>query len=119
MEAAGVGITDQIDFDDLTTPRLTDVQRQILEYTESRHVEFDIDKMLAEARNRAGASDLDDTGGFTGRLQAHVAAIDNDEGLRQLSRSTLRQRVVRVVGHPVWLYHQKKRFTEIENKTKD
>ena len=27
-----------IDFDDLTTPQLTDVQRQILEFTEARHV---------------------------------------------------------------------------------
>ncbi|MFV8319027.1 sulfotransferase family protein [Mycobacterium sp. 23] len=115
MEAAGVGITDQIDFDDLTTPRLTDVQRQILEYTESRHVEFDIDKMLAEARNRAGASDLDDTGGLTGRLQAHVAAIDNDEGLRQLSRSTLRQRVVRLLRNRLSLTDLIKRYPEIES----
>jgi len=115
VEAAGVGITDQIDFDDLTTPRLTDVQRQILEYTESRHVEFDIDKMLAEARNRAGASDLDDTGGFTGRLQAHVAAIDNDEGLRQLSRSTLRQRVVRLLRNRLSLTDLIKRYPEIES----
>jgi len=115
VEAAGVGITDQIDFDDLTTPRLTDVQRQILEYTESRHVEFDIDKMLAEARNRAGASDLDDTGGLTGRLQAHVAAIDNDEGLRQLSRSTLRQRVVRLLRNRLSLTDLIKRYPEIES----
>ena len=38
-----------IDFDDLTSPKLTDVQRQILEFTEAKHVEFDIDRMLAEA----------------------------------------------------------------------
>ncbi|KQH75816.1 hypothetical protein AO501_01440 [Mycobacterium gordonae] len=115
MEAAGVGITDQIDFDDLTSPRLTDVQRQILEYTESRHVEFDIDKMLAEARDHAGASDLDDTDGFTGRLRAHVAAIDNDEGLRQLSRSTLRQRVVRLLRNRLSLTDLIKRYPEIES----
>src|SRR5271155_3127285 len=54
-----------IDFDDLTSPRLTDVQRQILEFTEARPVELDIDRMLAEAIDRAGVcDDLDDTDDF-------------------------------------------------------
>ena len=38
-----------IDLDDLTSPRLTDVQRQVLEYTESRQVTLDIDQMIDEA----------------------------------------------------------------------
>ena len=45
---------DDIDFDDLTSPELTDVQRQILQFTEAKHVEFDIDQMLAEAIDQAG-----------------------------------------------------------------
>lgn len=106
---------DVIDFDDLTSPRLTDVQRQILEFTESRPVEFDIDKMLAEARDRAGAGDLDDTDGFTDRLTAHVAAIEHDDGLRQLSRSTLRQRVVRLLRNRLSLTDLIKRYPEIES----
>lgn len=117
MKAADVGTTDgdQIDFDDLTSPRLTDVQRQILEFTESRHVEFDLDAMLAEARDGAGASDLDDTDGFTERLGAHVAAIESDDGLRQLSRSTLRQRVVRLLRNRLSLTDLIKRYPEIES----
>ncbi|MGH3968336.1 MAG: sulfotransferase family protein, partial [Mycobacterium sp.] len=71
----------EIDFDDLTSPKLTDVQRQILEFTEAKQVEFDIDRMLAEAVAQAGADDLDDTDGFSDRLAAHVAAIEADEGL--------------------------------------
>lgn len=114
MEAA-TGSADVIDFDDLTSPRLTDVQRQILEFTESRPVEFDIDKMLAEARDRAGAGDLDDTDGFTDRLTAHVAAIEHDDGLRQLSRSTLRQRVVRLLRNRLSLTDLIKRYPEIES----
>lgn len=59
---------DDIDFDDLTAPQLTDVQRQILEFTEARPVDLDIDRMLAEAVEQtglpAGAADLDDTDGF-------------------------------------------------------
>jgi len=108
-------VEDVIDFDDLTSPRLTDVQRQILEFTESRPVEFDIDKMLAEARDRAGAGDLDDTDGFTDRLTAHVAAIEHDDGLRQLSRSTLRQRVVRLLRNRLSLTDLIKRYPEIES----
>jgi hypothetical protein len=42
---AAVGDVDDIDFDDLTSPRLTDVQRQILEFTEARPVELDIDQI--------------------------------------------------------------------------
>lgn len=114
MEAA-TGSDDFVDFDDLTSPRLTDVQRQILEFTESRPVEFGIDKMLAEARDRAGAGDLDDTDGFTDRLTAHVAAIEHDDGLRQLSRSTLRQRVVRLLRNRLSLTDLIKRYPEIES----
>lgn len=117
MIAADVGTThaDRIDFDDLTSPRLTDVQRQILEFTESRHIEFDLDAMLTEARDHAGTSDLDDTDGFTERLGAHVAAIENDDGLRQLSRSTLRQRVVRLLRNRLSLTDLIKRYPEIES----
>ncbi len=44
---------DDIDFDDLTSPELTDIQRQILEFTEAKPVEFDVDRMLAEAIDQA------------------------------------------------------------------
>ena len=44
-----MGSTQTLNLDDLTAPVLTDVQRQILDYTESRQVTFDIDAMLAEA----------------------------------------------------------------------
>ncbi len=91
MGAAGPDIAD-IDFDDLTSPVLTDVQRQVLEFTEAKRVELDIDRMLAEAIDQAGVgSDLDDADGFGDRLSAHIAAIEADDGLRELTRSTLRQ----------------------------
>lgn len=105
---------DEIDFDDLTAPRLTDVQRQILEYTEARHVDFDIDRMLAEAAEQAGVSDLDDRDGFGDRLATHVAAIETDEGLRQLTRASLRQRVVRLLRNRLSLTDLLRRYPEIE-----
>ncbi|OBK98633.1 hypothetical protein A5645_02580 [Mycobacterium asiaticum] len=114
MNAAGPA-ADDIDFDDLASPQLTEVQRQILEFTEGRQVKFDIDTMLSEAREQAGVTDLDDTDGYTDRLSAHVAAIERDDGLRQLSRSTLRQRVVRLLRNRLSLTELLKRFPEIES----
>jgi hypothetical protein len=109
------GDLEDIDFQDLTSPRLTDAQRQILKFTEARHVEFDIDRMLAEAEERAGATDLDDTDGFGDRLTAHVAAIEGDDGLTQLTRGSLRQRVVRLLRNRLSLTELVKRYPEIES----
>lgn len=114
MGSAGREVAD-IDFDDLTSPQLTDVQRQILEFTEARKVEFDIDQMLAEAAEEAGVDDLDDTDGFGDRLAAHVAAIEADQGLTQLTRSSLRQRVVRLLRNRLSLTDLVKRYPEIES----
>ncbi|OBH89208.1 sulfotransferase [Mycobacterium sp. E2989] len=106
---------DDIDFDDLTAPKLTDVQRQILEFTEAKAVDFDVDRMFGEAVEQAGVNDLDDVDGFGDRLTAHVAAIEGDEGLRQLTRSTLRQRVVRLLRNRLSLTELLKRYPEIES----
>ncbi|MCX2934819.1 sulfotransferase [Mycobacterium sp. CVI_P3] len=104
-----------LNLDDLTAPVLTDTQRQILDYTESRPVTFDIEAMLSEAVAAAGADDLADDDGFIGRLTAHVAAIESDTGLRQLSRSTLRARVVRKLRNRLSLVDLIKRYPEIES----
>ncbi|MGV0608455.1 sulfotransferase family protein [Mycobacterium pseudokansasii] len=114
MDLTGGDIPD-IDFADLTSPTLTDVQRQVLNFTESRPVGLDVDQMLAEAIDQAGADDLDDTDGFGDRLAAHVAAIDGDTGLTQLTRGTLRQRVIRLLRNRLSLTDLIKRYPEIES----
>lgn len=109
---------DVIEFDDLAAPRLTEAQRQILEYTESRPVVLDIEAMLTEARMQSGLedrADLDDTDGFGDRLAAHVAAIEADTGLTQLARMTLRARVVRLLRNRLSLTDLIKRYPEIES----
>ncbi|MEB4209697.1 sulfotransferase [Mycobacterium sp. 94-17] len=110
---------DDIDFDDLTAPRLTDVQRQILEFTEAKPVDLGIDRMLAEAIEQAGpgaaAADLEGTDGLADRLRAHVAAIEADEGLRQLTRGSLRQRIVRLLRNRLSLTELVRRYPEIES----
>ncbi len=102
-----------IDLDDLTSPRLTELQRQILDYTESRPVSFDIDTMLGEAVAQAGADDLATADGVAQRIDAHVAAIEADTGLTQLSRNTLRSRVVRLLRNRLSLTDLLKRYPEI------
>jgi hypothetical protein len=102
--------TETLNLDDLTNPVLTDTQRQILDYTESREVTFDIDEMLADAVQQAGVDDLADDDGFADRLAAHVAAIESDTGLRQLIRSSLRARVIRKVRNRLSLTDLLKRY---------
>ncbi|OKH79256.1 hypothetical protein EB75_24535 [Mycobacterium sp. ST-F2] len=112
--ASAPGNTDVVDIDDLVAPRLTDIQRQILEHTESQRIELDIETMLAEAVAQAGVDDLADTDGFGDRLAAHVAAIEADEGLRQLTRMTLRNRIIRLLRNRLSLTELLKRHPEIE-----
>ncbi len=115
MGSAGPDVAD-IDFDDLTEPRLTDVQRQVLEFTEAKRVDLDIAAMRAEAVERAGGPvDFADADGFADRLAAHVAAIEADDGLRELTRASLRQRVVRLLRNRLSLTELLKRYPEIES----
>ncbi len=103
-----------IDLDDLTAPRLTDVQRQVLEHTESRRVSLDIDAMIEVAAARAGHDDVGDPS-LLDRLVAHVQAIEADEELNQLSRSTLRERIIRLIRNRLSLTELLKRYPEIES----
>jgi hypothetical protein len=105
---------DILEFDDLAAPRLTDIQRRILAYTESRHVDLDLDRILAEAVEQTGADDLDEADGVLERVKAYVDAIEADTGLTQLIRASLRARVVRLLRNRLSLTAMVKRFPEIE-----
>ena len=106
---------EMIDLDDLASPRLTDVQRQVLAYTESRPVSLDIDAMIAEAVEQAGSDDLGDTDDFARRLGAYVAAIEADTDLTQLAHTTLRGRIVRLLRNRISLADLIRRYPEIES----
>jgi hypothetical protein len=103
-----------IDLDDLTSPRLTDLQRQVLDYTESRPVALDTDRMIEEAILSAGSDDLSYTADFAARLGAYVAAVEADTGLTQLARGTLRSRIVRLLRNRISLADLIRRYPEIE-----
>ncbi|WP_280827932.1 sulfotransferase [Mycobacterium sp. OTB74] len=102
-------------FDDLAAPRLTDLQQQILDYTESRHIDLDIERMTSEAIAQARADDFVDTDGFWDRVTAYVEAIEADDGLTQLIRGTLRQRIVRLLRNRLSLTDLLSRYPEIES----
>jgi len=101
--------------DDLIDPRLTETQRQVLEYTESRPVTLNIDQMIDEAVEQAGSDDLGYTGDFAGRLSAYAGAVDADTGLTQLGRGTQRSRIVRLLRNRISLADMIKRYPEIES----
>ena len=101
--------------DDLIDPRLTETQRQVLEYTESRPVSLDIDQMIDEAIAGAGSDDLGYTTDFAARLAAFAGAVDADTALTQLGRGTLRSRIVRLLRNRISLADLIKRYPEIES----
>ncbi|MBF6208832.1 MULTISPECIES: sulfotransferase [Nocardia] len=101
--------------DDLTAPRLSEVQRKFLAYAEAHPVSLEIDRIVEEAAAQAGATDLDDSDGFGQRLSAYVGAVEQDEGLTQLGRRTLRSRVVRLLRNRLSLVDLLKRYPEIES----
>ncbi|MEV3964377.1 sulfotransferase [Nocardia sp. NPDC050193] len=103
-----------IDIDDLTAPRLTEVQRRILEYAEAHPVDLETDRIVEEAAVRAGADDLGDDDGFAQRLAAYVDAVEQDKGLTPLARRTLRDRVVRLLRNRMSLVDLLRRYPEIE-----
>ncbi len=111
----GSAAAQTIDRSDLREPRLTEVQRQILDDTDGLRVDFAIDRMVDEAIAEAGADDFDDADGFFDRLRAHVHAIEADEGLRQLNRLTLRQRIVRLLRNRLSLNDLLRRYPEISS----
>jgi hypothetical protein len=102
-------------FDDLAAPRLTDLQQQILDHTESRHIDLDIERMTSEAIAEARADDFADSDGFWDRVTAYVEAIEADDGLTQLTRGTLRQRIVRLLRNRLSLTDLLSRYPEIES----
>jgi hypothetical protein len=101
--------------DDLIDPRLTETQRQVLDYTESRPVSLDIDRMIADAVEQAGSDDLGYTGDFASRLSAYAGAVDADTGLTQLGRGTQRSRIVRLLRNRISLADLIKRYPEIDS----
>lgn len=101
-----------IQVDDLAHPRLTDEQRAALAFTAKLKVSLEADALVAEARRRTG---LDEFGpdDFWTRFTAHLAAIEGDQGLNNLSRLILHRRIVRLLSSRLLLTDLLSRYPEI------
>ena len=82
--------------EDLREPRLDANQRAALEFVGTLDLDLDADRMLAEARDRAGCDDFGPDG-FGARLHAMLDAVESDTGLGPLGRFAVRQRTVRLL----------------------
>lgn len=102
-----------IDIDDLCAPRLTPVQQAIRDETDQHSVDLDVNDLLNQAADRSGLDDFGADTGFRDRLEAHVAAINADTGSTNLNRSTLRERIVRLLENRLRLTELLTRYPEI------
>ncbi|HUL97925.1 MAG TPA: sulfotransferase, partial [Mycobacterium sp.] len=104
--------------DDLAAPRLTELQRQLVDAGETQTVDWDIDRMLEEAVQAAGLRNAEGAGitpDFLNRLNAHIGAIQADEGSTVLSQLTLRERTVRLLRNRLMFADLLRRYPEIES----
>jgi len=83
--------------DDLAEPQLTPAQQSVLDYGRTLEVSLAEDELVARARSTTGLTDLGPDG-FRPRLRAHLAAIEGDTGLNNLSRLTQQRRIVRLLS---------------------
>ena len=101
---------------DLVDPQLDGSQRAALEYAATLHVRFDIDEMLAKARDRARAEDFGEPS-FRVRLEAMVEAVEADLGLGALGRLAIHQRTTRLLTSRLLVHdllHRHPEITDIE-----
>ena len=84
----------------------------MLDYTAGLDLSLDRDRLIEQAQRTTGLADLgaDDV---VGRLDAHLAAIEGDAGLNNLSRLILSRRIVRLLSSRLALTDLVARHPEI------
>lgn len=98
--------------EDLRSPTLNPLQRQVLDQLDKQQVNLAPDVLVEEAIRRTGLDDFG-AGDFGFRLNAYVAAIDADTGNTNLNRLILHNRVVRLLSSRLLLTDLLRRFPEI------
>ncbi|MGO8936062.1 MAG: sulfotransferase family protein [Mycobacterium sp.] len=100
--------------DDLVSPRLSPLQRQVLDQLDTQPIDLEPDVLVGEAVARTGLDDFG-PGDFRPRLNAYAAAIDADPGNTNLNRLTLRNRIVRLLSSRLLLTDLLRRYPEIHD----
>lgn len=98
--------------DDLISPRLEPLQRQVLDQLEAQSIDLDPEGLVSAAVAHTGLDDFG-PGDFRPRLEAYAGAIDADTGNTNLNRLILRNRIVRLLSSRLLLADLLQRFPEI------
>ena len=103
-----------VDIEDLTTPVLTPMQREVLGQLEGLSVDLDPAGLIAEAIEKTGLEDFG-AADFRPRLDAYAGAVDADSGNTNLNRLILRNRIVRLLSQRLLLADLLRRYPEIHD----
>ena len=100
--------------DDLTSPRLDPLQRQMLDELRDHQVDLDPGELMSDAIAQTGLDDFG-SGNFRPRLDAYAGAIDADSGNTNLNRLILRNRIVRLLSSRLLFTDLLRRYPEIHD----
>lgn len=103
-----------VTIDDLASPRLDPLQRQVLDEMSVFQVNLDPGALISEAVAQTGLDDFG-RGNFRPRLDAYAGAIDADSGNTNLNRLILRNRIVRLLSSRLLLTDLLRRYPEIHD----
>ena len=101
---------------DLANPRLTDLQKSILDYGESLEVRFDPDDILEEARAALSLHNLGPTD-FLERLSLLCDEWGKDDGLTNIGRLNLRNKLLLFAKNRLLIQDTLTRHPEIHDIT--
>ena len=107
-------MSDDIFIDDLAEPVYTDIQRSILEYGETLTVELNRTSILAEAENKTGLSSWGPED-FLERLDLLCDEWNNDDGLSNLGRQSLRDKLLQHATSRLLIQQQFNEHPEIHD----
>lgn len=107
-------MSNDIRIDDLANPQYTDMQKSAREFTAELEVDFSRQGILDEAMAKTGLSDFgpDD---YLERLDLLIDEWDNDEGLANLGRLSLRNKLVLFATSRLLIQDTLKKHPEIHD----
>ena len=98
--------------EDLANPKLSDLQRAAIDFCEKHPVDLSLDSILDVAIQRTGLNDFGQED-FRVRLQVWLQAVNEDQGLNELGRVSIRSHLVRILSNRLCVENVLKRFPEI------
>lgn len=104
----------EIRITDLGNPVYSDLQKSILEFDQALEVELTRDSILTEAKEKTGLSDFGPED-FLERLDLLVDEWSSDQGLRQIGKMSLRNKLVQHASSRLLIQDTLKRHPEIHD----